>query len=857
MNSNHGTTKPNEQDYSPTPFLFINDEFDEEEIVRQLDFMAENGIKSFFYHVRDGITKSAYGTDIYFENFRFTVEKAAERGIKVWLYDEDSYPSGNLGGQLVIDHPELQATSLVVKKVPVDGNGIARIKLGKVRGMCGYVITKENGREKVKTLKNCFGPVRDKWYRRDMDKSYFSDMRDLKFNHVRAATSYAQIMFEVKAPVGAEVYCAFLVPVTTDSRFGTQVKCLNKKTSELFIQRVHERYKEYAGKYFGNVIPGIFMDEPSVGGCLPYDEEIESFFEKKFGYKPENHYYKLSHEYNGDCRSFRRDYVKACSEMFCINFLKPIGDWCKKNGLKFTGHFGGEENLSGQMLGGCSIYRAMQYMHIKGFDIIGNNIGDYDHPSLNFGARMIVSAAAQSGCKRVAAESFALNPFNFGYRGMKLISDWLFALGINWIVPHGFHYGYSAMQRSDAGKSLFFQDPLFNEYKEFALYAERVGKLLASDNLCDGDVLIVMPDAGLSEEVPFPIGNNGIFPSERAEKINSRLYSATRCLFSQQVQFEICDTEAALTSDIKNGKIYIGKRSYGKVLVIEGGEVEYSVYERLKKNAIDCILFNGNENLSFNENMFICEGGERKNLLYLRKENVGFIFNNSRDYVKFSFKDAVGSYVYDAEKDCLLTVDDGRFALNGYESVIVYFGKEKIADCAGSYVMSVYKKTYLDYKDDPQWVYMPAGAKKAITEYILTAYRNGKEIYSGKTGFSRMRDLFGTSDKIYRNVCFKIPYFDTAERKDEYPVRAEFCAYVEKIRGTERILFDKGTFDGEYYFLWNGKRINPERIEKTRVYDVGNMAFKPEWKDGLNEFKVVFENADEFDGVNGEVYIID
>ncbi len=843
-------------DYSPTPFLFINDEFDGEEVKRQLDFMSENGIKGFFFHVRDGITQSAYGTELFFEKVKYTVEEAAKRGLKVWLYDEDAYPSGNLGGKLVIDHPELQANSLIVKKVPLDDNGIARIKLGRIKGLFGYKVSRENGKEKAEVITDCFGPVRQEWYRRDMDKAYYCDMGDLVFNHMRASTCYTEIMFETKASEGTEVYCAYLQPVFTDNRFGTQVNCLNEKSARYFIENVHERYKKHLGKYFGNVIPGIFMDEPSVGGALPYDEQIISFFNQKYGYNPENEFYKLCADYKGDYNKFRRDYVKAVGELFRINFLKPLNEWCEINGLIFTGHFAGEEDLLCQALGCNNIYRDMDYMHIKGFDIIGNNIGDYNHPALNLGAKIVASAAAQSGSKMIMAESFALNPFNFGYKGLKLISDWLFVLGINWIVPHGFHYGYSAMQRSDAGKSFFFQDPLFGEYKKYADYAEKVCRLLGSDNLYNCDLLMVLPDAGLSEEVPFPLGNNGMSPTERAKEINSRLYSATRYLFSNQIGFEVCDTETALSSEIKNGRIYIGKRSYSKVLVIAAGEVEEKVYGKLK-NAIDCILYTGETNPDLKGEEFIVSEGKKQDIMYLRKENFSFIFNNSPDYVKFTFKKACNHYVYDAENGVMYSVADGNFSLNGYESLIIYFGNEKIASVKGNYSITQKKKCYLEYKENPQWVYMPKGAKKAITSYSLSVYKNGEKKFEGKVGLKRIRDVLGTRDDIYKNVQFKIPYFDTAVRESIYPVRAEFSAYIKKIAGREKILFDKGTFEGNYYFIWNDEVINSEKIEKTRVYDATNRTFSPEWKDGLNEFKVVFDNAGEFDGINGEVYIID
>lgn len=118
-------------------------------------------------------------------------------------------------------------------------------------------------------------------------------------------------------------------------------------------------------------------------------------------------------------------------------------------------------------------------MGIPGFDIIGRYVGDRDHCALILGAKIVVSAAIQSGKERILAECFALNPFNFGYDGLRKTADWLFALGIDTFAPHAFHYGYGAYQRTDAGKSFFFQDAHYAEYSEFAGYAGRISHLLS------------------------------------------------------------------------------------------------------------------------------------------------------------------------------------------------------------------------------------------------------------------------------------------------------------------------------------------------------------------------------------------
>ena len=287
----------------PIPFYFLNDTFNAEEIKNQLDFMRDTGVGAFFLHVRDGILDEAYGTETYFKRVKFIVEQAAERKIKVWLYDEDSFPSGNAGGQIAIESPELQACSLKVVKLKAEEikDGTAKRVLGRVRGLFGYAVKNENGVETSRKITDCFGVVRRYWYRRDMNKTYYCDMQDkLFFPHVRAGTSYSEIIFEAEAGDGEEIYVAYLEPVRTDGHYGLQADCLNRRTTEEFIARTHEKYAKYVGEYFGTTIPGIFMDEPSAGGLLPYTDEVVAKFKEIRGYDVTDYYYKLSSEYYGD-----------------------------------------------------------------------------------------------------------------------------------------------------------------------------------------------------------------------------------------------------------------------------------------------------------------------------------------------------------------------------------------------------------------------------------------------------------------------------------------------------------------------------------------------------------------------------
>ncbi len=847
-------------EYEPIPFYFLNDTFDKDEAVRQLDVMKENEIRAFFLHVRDGILDEAYGTSLFFERVKIIVSESAKRGIKVWLYDEDAFPSGNAGGLIAFERPELRAYSLKVVKLRPEEihDGVARRILGKVKGLYGYRVDKNGNAKKIG---DCFGTVRRNWYRKDMDKTYYCDMQGkLFFPHVRAATSYSEVMFEAQVEEDEDIYVAYLELVKTDSRYGYQADCLNKETTEEFISRTHEKYAEYVGDYFGSIIPGIFLDEPSAGGVLPYTKEVEVVFKTKRGYDVSDYYYMLSPEFTGDGRKVRREYIETVTRLFRKNFIGPIVEWCGKHGLKATGHFYGEEDPLSGSLCAQSVYRQSMMTDIPGFDIIGRYVGDREHCALILGSAIVVSSATQNDKTRILAECFALNPFNFGYDGLRKIGDWLFACGINLLVPHAFFYSYGAYQRCDAGKSFFFQDPQFDEYLRFSEYVGRVCKLLC-DYKRKNDALLVYPSSGFMEEVPFPICNAGVFPGERARQMQENCYAAVRYLIKNQIGFDVTDAETALNATVENGKLKINKCAYGKVIVIKGGEVEDEVYNRLGTSNVDAVLFDGKSYIGF-PNAYGIKGDNEDILAYEKydgDEKLLFVYRNASSFAEILVPVKGAATVYDAEKDEYLRaeVKDGyvRLGVNGYDSVILLSGRRRKTD--GEYSYEVRSDRVLECESNPQWTYMPKGASGVVTRYdVEVGVGADKRTFTNRK-YPRLRDLIGTSDEIYASE-YVIPYFDTAPRTPSaYPKKAVFKAEIEKQTGKEAILWDGGTFSGDYKIFWNGKEVSKDEIFRHRVYDVKNEAFEPIWKDGTNVMEIVFDAAFEFDGVNGEIYLYD
>ena len=88
--------------YKCIPFWSWNDELDEKELVRQIDWMHESGVGGFFMHARGGLTTPYLG-DKWFKCVEACLKRAKELNMEAYAYDENGWPSGFAGGKLLED----------------------------------------------------------------------------------------------------------------------------------------------------------------------------------------------------------------------------------------------------------------------------------------------------------------------------------------------------------------------------------------------------------------------------------------------------------------------------------------------------------------------------------------------------------------------------------------------------------------------------------------------------------------------------------------------------------------------------------------------------------------------------------
>ena len=83
-------------EYRSAPFWSWNYALEKDELLRQIDIFNEMGFGGFHMHVRTGL-KTKYLSDEFMSLVKSCVDKAKDKEMLAWLYDEDRWPSGFAG----------------------------------------------------------------------------------------------------------------------------------------------------------------------------------------------------------------------------------------------------------------------------------------------------------------------------------------------------------------------------------------------------------------------------------------------------------------------------------------------------------------------------------------------------------------------------------------------------------------------------------------------------------------------------------------------------------------------------------------------------------------------------------------
>ena len=422
-------------------------------IPREVERIYESGARAFCVESRP---HRDFVGDSWWADMDIILHEAKKRGMKVWILDDDHFPTGHAVGK-VNEHPHLRKWHVMERHADIPGP----VK----DGMLYYVPENEET-----ILLGVYA------YKRTGDGEVCSpeyiDLGDNKkdgFVHFTLPEGLWRIYFIYKTRRG------------TDK--GDYIDMMNPEAVRLLIDTVYEAHYAHYADDFGSTIAGFFSDEPcfgnipdgipwgvrvydygfydrrvgDVGLALPWSDKLPKMIEERTGKPALPMLAALWCDLGESTSALRHAYMDSITLLYRDAFTRQIGDWCEEHGVIYIGHI--IEDMNAHARTGCGAghyFRALDGQHMSGIDIVLNQLipgisdmphttraaGNYAEPAF-FHSVLAKLASSYSHISpqmqgRAMCEVYGAYGWGEGSPVMKWLSDHLLVRGVNHFVPHAF-----------------------------------------------------------------------------------------------------------------------------------------------------------------------------------------------------------------------------------------------------------------------------------------------------------------------------------------------------------------------------------------------------------------------------------
>jgi hypothetical protein len=504
------------REYTTAPFFVWNAEITKAEIDNYMTGFKNAGSSQVFIHPRPGLI-TEYLSENWFELYQYTVEKGKELGMDVWIYDENSYPSGFAGGHVPDEMPESFN----------QGQGLKMTKFETLPDTCDkyYLCLKE-------------------------ENGIFTDITSSLTAEKGKTGKY--LLFSKTYYTKSDWFGGF-----------SYVDLLYPGVTQKFIQVTMEGYEKYLGTEFGKTIPGTFTDEPEIHspGGIRWTPDLFEVFMKQWKYDLKTQLPSLYEEV-GDWKKVRHNYTQTLLQLFIDRWAKPWYAYCEEKGLKFTGHYW-EHEWPNMRQGGDNM--AMYAWHqVPSIDMLFNQWDDSTSKA-QFGnvraVKELASAANQTGRQRKLSETYGGSGWELTFTDMKRNGDWEYALGVNLMNQHLTYFTLSGARKYDYPPSFDYHEPWWNNYKYLNDHYARLSLALSSGRQIN-DILILEPTTSSW------LYDSYAKRSTKTVEIGQTFQSFVTKLEKLQVEYDLgSENMIKDLGSISKGKFIVGQANYSRVVI--------------------------------------------------------------------------------------------------------------------------------------------------------------------------------------------------------------------------------------------------------------------------------------------------
>jgi len=515
------------------PLFWLHGDESRERLEMYLGKVAEGGNGCFTAESRPHSDWLGAG---WWRDLGICLDAAKKNGLRMWIFDEKWWPSGEAGGKVP---PEYGEKRLAGSSVSVPGG-------------TRFTDTGYSGARFIAAVagrKTASGGIEG------------GSLVDL-------APWIQEGRLTWKAPKGSWQIMKFTWHHNEKGRI--LVDGASRDCVDWYIRTVYQPHYEHFKKDFGNTIAGYFYDEPETHG--DWGREVMAVLkERSVDWKKALVARKFTLA-GGEQAAARYQYQDAFAEAWGRTLYGGLSDWCASHGVKSIGHFLEHSTLyldTGFCAG--NMFQLQKYSSMGGIDAVFSQFKPMRREAYDAPAWQIpklgssVSHAYGKPDDVSMVEIFGARGQDLTYPEMKWWADHMQVSGVNFLIPHSFN----PRSPYDNDCPPYFYDggfePRWPLYRVFADYTSRLSLILTGGrHVCPVALLFVGTSSHAGKFVP---------PDQMSEALQDALYDC------DWMPYEVFEKNAGLSGR----EITLREESY-KVLVVPPAEViPYGTMARVKQ----------------------------------------------------------------------------------------------------------------------------------------------------------------------------------------------------------------------------------------------------------------------------------
>ncbi|HEU5097485.1 MAG TPA: hypothetical protein VFU22_00465 [Roseiflexaceae bacterium] len=511
------------------------------------------------------------------------MDEARRRGMRVWILDDDHFPTGHAAGRMKDAPAELQR--MFLRERHVDAIGPQR---GAAFAIQPWLLEFMHPAPIDATLVAAIAARRDP--ASDQLSGELIDLTglvqdDLLTWDIPAGHWRIFLLLAVRGG-GSDQHAEYINPLV-----GASVRVLIDTVYEAFYQRYPND--------FGQTFAGFFSDEPGFyndkqvfdydsklgkpGVDLPWCADMPRLLEAALGAGYRTLLPLLWHT-SGDTAATRYAYMNVVSKLYAEHFTQQIGDWCRAHQVEYIGHVLEDNGVHTRL--GCGaghFFRALWGQDMAGIDVVlwqlvpgfddgpfANVAGDADGEFFHYGLAKLGASLGHLDPKkrgRTMCELFGAYGWREGLKLMKWMTDHLLVRGVNYFVPHAF--SQAEFPDPDCPPHMYARghNPQYRYYQHLNHYTNRVSHLLSGGRHIASAAVLYHAEAEWSGAwMPF--------------------HTPVKALLQGQIDCDVISGDLLIDSaSVADGKLVVAAESFDCLIVPYAGVLPSALLARLAELA--------------------------------------------------------------------------------------------------------------------------------------------------------------------------------------------------------------------------------------------------------------------------------